>query len=329
MKATKSHFLQPVALIRMIGSVGLVLACGSAHAAITQAQYDTMLASALKTMVLPCKSPRVNEPTTRAEADALYKAGQEFAVCVKEHDGLRIRYHNMEVTPNNALAGKMSGPQIDAYRTALKEAIQADVDKNRPMISATFAKVDDALESYVVKSRPDAPQSVFGPILARLDRYEYSCIFPSVPDYVDSRGERAAFGEQADHVYECDAAWVDNVNELSERNLNAVASEAELNSLSYAQGKELFSRVIEMQLKVKARNRQRQADWDAFNADVDDMRERSDQRAMARRADAQEIRDIQAMGAAAREAIRSAGEAVMENNGRFAPVPIPKRPGQL
>lgn len=276
MKATKFHFLQPVAWIRMIGSLGLVLACGSAHAAITQAQYDSMLASALKTMVLPCKSPQVNQPTTKADADALYKAGQEFAGCLKEHDRLRIRYHNMEVTPNNALAGKMSGPQIDAYRAALKEAIQADVDKNRPMISSTFDKVDYALESYVIKSRPDAPPSVFEAILARLDRYDYSCVFPDVPSYVGSPGEQAAFGEQADRLYVCDAAWVDNVNELNKRSMDAVASEAELESLSYAQGKKLLGRVIEKQLKYRGGNRQRDADWEAFNEAVDEMRQHRD-----------------------------------------------------
>jgi len=276
MKATKSHFLQPVAWGRVIGSLGLALACGPAIAAITPAQYDTMLASALKAMVLPCKSPRVNEPTTKAEADALYKAGQEFLGCVKEHDRLRIRYHNMEVTPNNALAGKMSGPQIDAYRAALKDAIQVDVDKNRAMISATFDKVDYALESYVMKSRPDAPPSVFKAILARLDRYDYSCVFPDVPSYVGSPGEQAAFGEQADRLYECDAAWVDNVNELNKRSMNAVASEAELESLSNAQGTELLDRVIEKQLKYRSGNRQRDADWEAFNEAVDEMRKRRD-----------------------------------------------------
>jgi len=276
MKATKSHFLQPVAWGRVIGSLGLALACGPAIAAITPAQYDTMLASALKAMVLPCKSPRVNEPTTKAEADALYKAGQEFQGCVKEHDRLRIRYHNMEVTPNNALAGKMSGPQIDAYRAALKDAIQVDVDKNRAMISATFDKVDYALESYVMKSRPDAPPSVFKAILARLDRYDYSCVFPDVPSYVGSPGEQAAFGEQADRLYECDAAWVDNVNELNKRSMNAVASEAELESLSNAQGTELLDRVIEKQLKYRSGNRQRDADWEAFNEAVDEMRKRRD-----------------------------------------------------
>lgn len=276
MKATKSHFLQPVAWGRVIGSLGLALACGPAIAAITPAQYDTMLASALKVMVLPCKSPRVNEPTTKAEADALYKAGQEFLGCVKEHDRLRIRYHNMEVTPNNALAGKMSGPQIDAYRAALKDAIQVDVDKNRAMISATFDKVDYALESYVMKSRPDAPPSVFKAILARLDRYDYSCVFPDVPSYVGSPGEQAAFGEQADRLYECDAAWVDNVNELNKRSMNAVASEAELESLSNAQGTELLDRVIEKQLKYRSGNRQRDADWEAFNEAVDEMRKRRD-----------------------------------------------------